>query len=83
MANKKPNEMSDEELLKTEKTLKLFITMGISAAVLMLAAGIWLTIAKQKFSALTAVPMSMGVIVIVNANSLKTIQKEKKSRGLL
>ncbi|MDJ1469019.1 hypothetical protein [Xanthocytophaga flava] len=75
--------MSDEELLKTEKTLKLFITMGISAAVLMLAVGIWLSIVKHKFSALTAIPMSMGVIVIVNANSLKTIQKEKKSRGLL
>lgn len=82
MASKKPDEMSNEELLKNEKILKLVITMGIVAALLMLATGIGLSMVQKKFSALAAIPISMGVIVMVNITNLKTLQKEKASRGL-
>ncbi|TDP01036.1 hypothetical protein [Flavobacterium sp. 245] len=82
MAAKKPEEMSNEELLKNEIIFKTVIYILLIFAVILLAAGIWLTIVKKQFSALTVIPISLGIIVMVNANTLKTLQKEKKSRGL-
>ncbi|MDQ6471928.1 hypothetical protein RB619_14845 [Flavobacterium sp. LHD-80] len=82
MAAKKPEEMTNEELLKNEVLFKTIIYLLLFFAILLLALGIWLTIVKKQFSALTVIPLSLGIIVMVNANTLKTLQKEKKSRGL-
>ncbi len=82
MAAKKPEEMSNEELLKNEIILKTVIYVLLVFAIILLAAGIWLTIVKKQFSALTAIPLSLGIIIMVNANTLKTLKKEKNSRGL-
>lgn len=82
MATKKLEEMSNEELLKNEKLVKTMLYILIFFALILLAAGIWLTIVQHKFSALTVVPLSLGIIALANANNLKALQKEKKSRGL-
>ncbi|MHC0443412.1 hypothetical protein [Flavobacterium sp. 3-210] len=82
MATKKLEEMSNEELLKNEKLVKTIFYILIFFALILLAAGIWLTIVKHKFSALTVVPLSLGIIALANASNLKNLQKEKKSRGL-
>lgn len=82
MATKKPEEMSNEELLKNEKLIKTMLYILIFFALILLAVGIWLTIVQHKFSALTVIPLSLGIIALANANNLKTLQKEKKSRGL-
>ncbi|KAF2333257.1 hypothetical protein [Flavobacterium daemonense] len=82
MAAKKPEEMSNEELLKNETILKTIMYLLIFFAVILLAAGIWLIIEKKQFNALTITPMMLGIIVMVNANNLKALKKERKSRGL-
>ena len=82
MATKKPLEMSNEELLKNEKNMKLALILSGIAALLMLLSGIWLTFVKGKFNAMVAVAISMSVIAIANSASLKAVQQEKKSRGL-
>ncbi|WP_431243156.1 hypothetical protein ACQ9BO_26875 [Flavobacterium sp. P21] len=79
MVAKKPEEMSNEELLKNEKLIKTMLYMLIFFALILFAAGIWLTIVKGKFSALTVVPLSLGIIALANANNLKNLQKEKKA----
>lgn len=80
MPAKPLNEQSTESLLKQEKTLKLSITISMVAAGLMLIAGLWLTFAKHKFSALTVIPLSMGIIAITNVQSLKAIRNELKTK---
>ncbi|MTH17380.1 hypothetical protein [Flavobacterium sp. LC2016-01] len=82
MAAKKPQEMSNEELLKNESILKTIIYLLLFFSIVLLALGIWITIVKKQFSALTVIPLSLGIIIMVNANTLKTLQKEKKSREL-
>lgn len=79
---KKPHEMSDEELLKNEKYLKLAITMSVIAALLMLTTGIYLTLSKGKFNAIAAASVAMLPLVLVNAMNLKAIRTEKKGRSV-
>ncbi|OZI08124.1 hypothetical protein BWI93_10955 [Siphonobacter sp. BAB-5385] len=79
---KKPHEMSDEELLKNEKYLKLAITMSVIAALLMLATGIYLTLSKGKFNAIAAASVAMVPLVLINAMNLKAVRTEKKGRSL-
>ena len=82
MASKKPADLSNEELLKNEKMIKTTIYILIFFAIILLGCGIWLTIATKKFSAITVIPLSLGIIVLANAKNLKVVQKEKKNRGL-
>jgi hypothetical protein len=81
MAAKKPVEMSNEELLKSEKALKPLTYMLLVASAVLLVMGIVLTF-KKGFNMLVVIPMALSPIMILNANSLKEIKKEKIARGL-
>lgn len=74
--------MSNEELRKSEKTIKTALTLSGISALLMLGSGIWITFTNRKFNSMVAVAISLMVIAIANGNRLKAIQQEKKSRGL-
>ncbi len=83
MATKKPHEMSNEELLKQEKTLKASVYMLLVTSIFILLIGIFLLFyKKQGFNAFLAIPISFVAIIIINSNLLKEIRKEITSRGL-
>lgn len=81
MPTKPLSDYSKEALLKQEKTIKVAIMVSAAAVLLTLAAGIWTTYQKHKFSALTVLPISMGVIALSNVRNLKAVQDELKLRG--
>lgn len=81
MKNKNFTELSNEELLKNEKTLKTITIMLAGAVFILFIINIFLAF-KKGFSALTVVPIALLPIVIVNINSLKEVKKEIKSRNL-
>ena len=81
MKTKKPNEMTNEELLKNEKTIKS-VTYTLSGMLLVLfVLNIFLAF-KKGFSALFVVPLALLPIVIINLNTLKEIKKEQGIRKL-
>ncbi|QHS63752.1 hypothetical protein [Chitinophaga agri] len=82
MTTRKPTEMSNDELLKNEKTAKIGFTLSLVAVLLMLATGIYLTLTDKKFSTMIAIGTSLSVIAIVNGKNLKALQQEKKIRNL-
>lgn len=83
MATKKPHEMSNEELLKQEKTLKTSVYMLLFSSIILVLIGIFLLFyKKQGFNALLVIPISFVAIIIVNTNALKEVRKEIESRGL-
>jgi hypothetical protein len=80
MSKKKFSEMTTEELLKSEKSLK-GVTYGF-AVVLTFLFIINIYIALHKgFSATQVIPLALVPILILNLNTLKEIKKELKSRG--
>ncbi|TCC86640.1 redox-active disulfide protein 2 [Pedobacter frigiditerrae] len=81
MSKKGLSELSNEELLKNEKTLKTITSMLAGAIFLLFVVNIFLAF-KKGFSALSAVPIALLPIVIINFNSLKEMKKEIKARGL-
>ncbi|MET0461676.1 MAG: hypothetical protein ABW007_00925 [Chitinophagaceae bacterium] len=81
MTAKKPAEMSNEELIKSEKVLKTLTYMLLGASAVTLIIGIFLTI-RNGFNFLVIIPTTMTPIIVLNANSLKEIKKEKTARGL-
>jgi cytochrome b subunit of formate dehydrogenase len=81
MAVKKPHEMTDDELYKQERTLKVAVYMTVIAVVLMAVSGTIVAM-RKGFNALTVLPITMLPLVIINAASLKAVRKEKQSRGL-
>jgi len=82
MTSKNITEISDEQLLKNEKIVRMILILAIIAAALLLGAGVYLTIVKKKFNALTILPMAMLAINISNFNNLKQIKIEKTRRGI-
>jgi hypothetical protein len=82
MKNKKISEMSNEELLKNEKNIKLVTSMFGGALFFLFAVTVFLNIVEKKFNVLTAVPIALLPIFIVNINTLKEIKKEKTARRI-
>lgn len=81
MKNKGLKELSNEELLKNEKSLKTITGMLAGALLVLLIINIFLAF-KKGFSALSVVPIALLPILIVNFGSLKEMKKEIKSRNL-
>jgi hypothetical protein len=79
MKNNKLNELSNEELLKQEKSLKVITYMLAGMLLVLFITNIILTF-KKGFSALFAVPIALLPIVIINLNTLKEIKKVLDSR---
>ncbi|MBL0739436.1 hypothetical protein JI750_21275 [Flavobacterium sp. GN10] len=80
MKTKKPSEMSIEELLKMQKTVKTTIKILILIAILLLIIIVFVFLEKGVLS-LMIFPFSMAFL-ITNSNSLKEIQQEIASRNL-
>lgn len=83
METKKLTELTNEELLKKNKTTKL-VTGMLSGVLLALTVLNLVNIIneKQHWSVL-GVPLALTPIVFINYNSIRELKKELKSRGLL
>lgn len=74
------SDLSTEELLKKQKTIKpLTITLIGTLILLLFVLSLFITF-KKGFTALLVVPIALSPIVILNLNNLKSIQKEINSR---
>ncbi len=81
MATRKLSEMSNEALLKGEKSLKV-ITYVLAGMLLVIFALNMILSIKKGFSAINVVPIALLPIVIVNLGTLKKMKEELKSRAL-
>lgn len=81
MAEKKIEDMSNEELLKNEKTISAVTYTLAGMLLLLFGLGIFLTF-KKGFTALTVVPIALLPIVIINFSNIKKIKTERKLRNL-
>ena len=83
MTIKTPQEMSNEELLKNEKTLKASVTVTIISCLIMLGTGIFLLISKSgKINVFLFLPLVFAATGFTSYNSLKGIKKEILSRNI-
>lgn len=82
MAGKKLTEMSNDDLLKKHRMLKMIVYITIAPVIMLFVGGFWLTFAKHKFSAIIVVAITSAITLIANTIILKSLQKEIKSRGL-
>lgn len=83
MATKKPTEMSDAELLKNARLIKIAIASMMAICMLLLLTGLFLIVKKGSgFTGLTIIPAAMAPILILNARSLQEIKKEMAVRNL-
>ena len=81
MKSKKPEEMSNEELIKSEKTIKAMMYSLGFMSILLFVLGIYLVF-KKGMVAFIVIPIAFMPIFVINANSLKEIKKEREARGL-
>lgn len=81
MKDKKPTELSNEELIKEEKKINAVTIAFASILIISFAAILFLTI-KKGFSALIVVPLGLFPLLIVCINKMKELKKEIKSRNL-
>ncbi|CAI9687649.1 MULTISPECIES: hypothetical protein [Elizabethkingia] len=79
MKNENFSDLSTEDLLKRQKTIKPLTIILIGTLVILLVLSIFITI-KKGFTALLVVPFALSPIAILNLNNLKSIQKEINSR---
>ncbi|MDX8567304.1 redox-active disulfide protein 2 [Elizabethkingia sp. HX XZB] len=79
MENENFSDLSTEDLLKRQKTIKPLTIILIGTLVILLVLSIFITI-KKGFTALLVVPFALSPIAILNLNNLKSIQKEINSR---
>lgn len=81
MSTKKYAEMSNEELLKSQKSIKTVTALLAGMLLFLFAINIFLAF-KKGISALGAVPIALLPILIININTLKEIKKELNSRNI-
>lgn len=79
MKNNKLSNQTLEELQKNRKTIKVITTMLISALSVLLILCIYITLSKG-FTPLLIVPLALSPIALLNLNSLRSIDKEIKTR---
>jgi hypothetical protein len=80
MNNKKLTELSNEELLKNEKSIKSITTIFYLVILLLIFSSIYITI-KKGFGVFTIFPLFFIPFLFTNRISLKEIQKEINSRN--
>lgn len=77
----KLSKLSDEALLKNEKTLKIVSGLLFGCIVLLFVL-VFVIIRKKGFTPLFVLPFSLLAILLPNITNLKAVQKEKRARGL-
>jgi len=73
--------MSNEELLKNQRIIKLLAGMLGGALLVLFGAGLYITFTKG-FSPLFITSVALMPILIININNLNEIKKEIKARNL-
>lgn len=81
MDNKKPSELSDETLIKTEKNLKILLSLFMGVLIALFGTSIYVTI-KKGFTATVVTPIAFLPILIILINNWKGLKAEIKNRGL-
>ena len=79
MKNNKLSNQTLEELQKNRKTIKMTTMMLISALRVLLVLCIYITFVKG-FTPLLIIPLALSPIALLNLNSIRSIDKEIKSR---
>lgn len=73
------SEMSNEELIKTQKSLKIVTYLFGVVLLLLFGLNIYL-IANKGFNASNVIPIALLPIFILNMNTLKEMKKELEAR---
>ncbi|AXB56554.1 redox-active disulfide protein 2 [Flavobacterium fluviale] len=73
------SEMSNEELIKTQKSLKIVTYLFGVVLLLLFGLNIYL-VANKGFNASNVIPIALLPIFILNMNTLKEMKKELKAR---
>ncbi|BDU24809.1 MULTISPECIES: hypothetical protein [unclassified Flavobacterium] len=73
------NEMTSEELVKTQKSLKTVTYLFGVVLLFLFGLNIFL-VANKGFSASNVIPIALLPIFILNMNTLKEIKKELEAR---
>ena len=79
MKNTKFSEMTTEELIKNQKTLKTVNTIFAVVLLMLFALNVYIVL-RKGFSAMNVVPIALLPILFLNLNNLKEIKKELDSR---
>jgi hypothetical protein len=82
METKKLSEQTNEELLKKHKTIKIITGILIGFLIALAALNLVNINNGDQPWIVLGVPIGLLPIVIINYNSMRTIGKELKSRGL-
>lgn len=80
MKSKNLSELSIEELIKQQKTIKTIIGVLSGMLLVLLVLGIWLTFQKPSFLVFIIIPFTFTPLLIFNAVTLKKIKSELHSR---
>jgi len=81
MNNRKPADLSNEELIRDEKNIKTLTLIFMGVLLVLFASTIFLTF-KNGFSAMSVIPIALLPILIMNINNWNALKKEIKSRNL-
>lgn len=81
MKNKKPAEMSNDELIKNEKKLKA-LTLVFAGILIVSFVTILILRMRKDFSPVIATPIALFPLLIVLINNWNELKKEIKSRNL-
>lgn len=81
MATKKPTEMSDAELQKNASVLKA-VLYALAALNILLLVLVIANFTKKGMTPLLVVPLGLSPILILSANTLKSLNKEIAARKL-
>ncbi|PYF74748.1 hypothetical protein [Pedobacter nutrimenti] len=81
MSNKKPADLSDEELIRNEKRTKVLVVTFVIILTLLFVTVILLII-KKGFTPLIATVIALVAVCIVSMNNWKELKKEIKLRKL-
>lgn len=80
--NKPFEQMTDEQLLSSKKSITTITSLLAGMLVILLAQNIYIWVTKGS-SALIAVPLALSPIVIINFKKASAIKKELQARGRL
>ncbi|WP_305952352.1 redox-active disulfide protein 2 [Emticicia oligotrophica] len=83
MEPQKLTELPNEELLKKSKTTKLVAGMLIGVLIALTTLNLFNIFNGKQHWGVLAVPLALMPIVFITYNSVREINKELRSRGLL
>lgn len=83
METKKLTELTNEELFKKSKTTKLVTGMLVGVLTALTGLNLFNIINGNQHWGVLVVPLGLMPIVFINYNSIREMNKELKSRGLL